>query len=207
MPDVYIRLFKNTKIEGKTKVYIKDIATVGAIDQIKNRVNNTCILSPSQDKPQHYVVTIMDVIDEICKVIPTASIQSVGEMDAIVDYNPTMPKSKPVWEWLKVFFICTIIFAGTTVAIIAYQTDVSLRQTFSILYEALTGNYTDNPVWITVPYSIGMPLGILIFFNHIGTKKFTNDPTPIQIEIDTYDTDAETTIINMINQHKRGQEE
>ena len=135
------------------------------------------------------------------------TIQSVGEMDGMIDYNPVKEKKRPVIEWLKVFVACMIVFAGTSIAIMAYQTDVSLGKTFTTLYEVFTGDVVQNPVWITIPYSIGMPLGILVFFNHIGTKKLTDDPTPIEVEINTYETQVGDTIIETIATEKRGQME
>ena len=52
-----------------------------------------------------------------------------------------------------------------------------------------------------------MPLGIIVFYNHIGTKKLTEDPTPIQVEINEYETKVEDTIIDTLIAEKRGQYE
>ena len=37
--------------------------------------------------------------------------------------------------------------------------------------------------------------GIILFFNHVGRKKITPDPTPIQIEMRKYEKDVDTTFI------------
>lgn len=39
-------------------------------------------------------------------------------------------------------------------------------------------------------------------FNHVGHKKITHDPTPIQIEMRKYETDLDTAFIN--NAERRG---
>ena len=39
---------------------------------------------------------------------------------------------------------------------------------------------------IEICYAIGMPVGIIIFYNHIGKKKITQDPTPIEVEMRKY---------------------
>ena len=207
MQEIYVRLYKFSKIEGKPKVFVKDIALVSGPTKLKSNIENLCILQPFESKHKHYAVTIIDLINKIHESFPDVTIQSVGEMDGVVDYNPVKPPKKPVWEWTKVLIACLIVFAGTSIAIMAYQTDVSLGETFSTLYEVFTGDVVENPVWITIPYSIGMPLGILVFFNHIGTKKFTEDPTPIEIEINTYQTQVEDTIIDTAASERRGQTE
>ena len=48
---------------------------------------------------------------------------------------------------------------------------------------------------LEVSYCIGLGLGIVIFFNHVGRKKITPDPTPIQVEMRKYETDIDTTFI------------
>ncbi|MGL4797891.1 MAG: stage V sporulation protein AA [Cellulosilyticaceae bacterium] len=205
MQEVYIRLYKTSKIQGKPKVLISDVARVSGPTKLQAAIEGLCVLQPYESKHKHYAVSIIDVIQKIHEQYPDVTIQSVGEMDGVVDYNGHKEKQQPVWEWVKVALVCLVVFAGTAIAIMAYQTDVSLRETFCTLYEIFTGEVTDNPVWITVPYSIGMPLGILVFFNHIGSKKLTDDPTPIEVEIDTYEKQVDDTIIDTLTEAKRGQ--
>ncbi len=45
-------------------------------------------------------------------------------------------------------------------------------------------------------------MGILVFFNHIGKKKITSDPTPIQVEMRKYEQDVDMAFIE--NAEERG---
>ena len=47
-------------------------------------------------------------------------------------------------------------------------------------------------------------MGILVFFNHIGKKKITSDPTPIQVEMRKYEQDVDMTFIE--NAGRKGHE-
>ena len=42
---------------------------------------------------------------------------------------------------------------------------------------------------IAFSYSIGLAVGIIVFFNHFSKKKLTKDPTPIEIEMKKYNQD------------------
>jgi stage V sporulation protein AA len=53
-------------------------------------------------------------------------------------------------------------------------------------------------------YCIGLAVGIIVFFNHIGKKKITSDPTPIQVEMRKYEKDVDTTFIE--NAGRKGHE-
>lgn len=45
-------------------------------------------------------------------------------------------------------------------------------------------------------YSIGLGVGIIIFYNHFGPKKLTKDPTPIEVEMRKYERDINQTLID-----------
>ncbi|OON99406.1 MAG: hypothetical protein ATN35_12675 [Epulopiscium sp. Nele67-Bin004] len=158
------------------------------------------------DKKANYLITIMDVVKVVQKKYKDANIIPLGETDSMVQYEPTQPKPNKLWELTKVLGICLVVFAGSSVAIMAYQVDTSFAKTLSMLYKVFTGEVDPNPEWITVPFSLGMPIGVLLFFNHIGFKKITNDPTPIEVEIDVYEDEIDTTIIDvMANNRREGQ--
>lgn len=205
MPDIYVRPFRKTTIIKRKNVLIKDIAEVSAPANIKSQVESICVKKIIPDDKATYLITIIQIIDAITKQIPHATISNVGEMDAIIQYLPEPIKNRPILEWTKVIGVCFIIFAGATVAIMAYQTDVSLAKTFTTLNKVFTGQVDSNPLWITIPYSIGIPVGVLTFFNHIGNKKLTDDPTPIEVELNTYREDVEDAVVETITEQKRGQ--
>lgn len=207
MPDIYVRPFKTTTIVKKKDVLLSDIAQVSAPENIKKQIGEICVKKIVPNTKANYLITIIEIIDAITKQFPNVTVSNVGEMDVIVQYLPEPTKTNPVLEWIKVIGVCIVIFAGATVAIMAYQTDVSLAKTFTILNKVFTGQVDDNPLWITIPYSIGLPLGVLVFFNHIGNKKLTDDPTPVEIELNTYQADIDDSIIADMTKEKRGQPE
>ena len=54
----------------------------------------------------------------------------------------------------------------------------------------------ENPYIMEIPYSLGLSVGIIIFFNHFGKKMLTLDPTPIEVQMTTYE---EEVIKNQLN--------
>ena len=39
-------------------------------------------------------------------------------------------------------------------------------------------------------------------FNHFGSKKITDDPTPIEVELSTYEDDVTHTITDVLNEKR-----
>ena len=48
---------------------------------------------------------------------------------------------------------------------------------------------------LEVFYSIGLAAGIIIFFNHVGGRRITKDPTPIEVEMRIYENDVNKALI------------
>ena len=55
-----------------------------------------------------------------------------------------------------------------------------------------------------ISYSIGVGVGIIVFFNHFGKKRLTREPSPVEVEMSGYDKQVYTTFIQHAG--RKGQE-
>ena len=88
-----------------------------------------------------------------------------------------------------VVLVSAVIFFGSAFSILAFNNDVGVTKLFGQIYELIMGKKTDGFSVLEVTYSIGLAIGILIFFNHFGKKRFTVDPTPMEIQMHLYEND------------------
>lgn len=86
----------------------------------------------------------------------------------------------------------------------AFNNDVDVSRLFNQIYEWMTGQQSSGYTMLEICYSIGIALGILIFFNHFGKKRFSVDPTPMEDEMRLYENDIQTTLIE--NYSRKGKE-
>jgi stage V sporulation protein AA len=77
----------------------------------------------------------------------------------------------------------------------AFNNDISISGVFERFYNQVLGQDKPAVTEIEICYSIGLAVGIMVFFNHIGKKKITMDPTPIQVELRKYESDVADTLI------------
>lgn len=138
---------------------------------------------------EHSVVfSILKVIERIHKDYPNAEVVNCGEVDFIVEYQKST--IKPVWlEKLKLVLIAIIVFFGSAFTIMTFHIDIGIEKTFSRFYEQLMGNTKPAVTELEISYSIGLAVGIIVFFNHFSKKKLTKDPTPIEVEMKKYNQD------------------
>jgi stage V sporulation protein AA len=74
-----------------------------------------------------------------------------------------------------------------------------MPKVFENYYKIFYGRANNNPLIIDIPYSIGLAVGIIVFFNHFMGKKITDDPTPIEVEMALYETEVNETVLDVLN--------
>jgi stage V sporulation protein AA len=95
---------------------------------------------------------------------------------------------------LKSACIGIVIFFGSGFSIMAFHNDIGIVDLFAQIYEQVVGKQPNRLGGLEIGYSLGLALGILVFFNHISLRKKENDPTPLQVEMSKYEQDVEDTI-------------
>lgn len=197
MEDVYMNFNKCGKVEGNA-VTVKDAATVWCRDAgIRNRINALKLYDFTGKTETRIIISALKIIEEIDKEVKGVRIIPTGETDIIIEQN-TNKKPKLWCIYGKVALICLIIFFGAAFTIMAFNNDVAVHDMFAQYYELVMGKESDGFTVLEVCYSIGLAVGILIFYNHFGAKRLSKDPTPIEVEMRLYEDDINTTLIDGI---------
>ena len=180
------------KAPGNCIVYDKNI-TLG--DVLKIECTNTAArrlvkqMNLYQFNHEHSVVfSILKVIERIHQDYPDAEVVNCGASDFVVEYQKSTVKSK-LWEKMKLALIAVILFFGSAFTIMTFHIDIGIQKTFSRFYEQVMGETKPMVTELEISYSVGLALGMILFFNHFSKKKLTHDPTPIQVEVKKYNQD------------------
>ena len=167
------------------------------------KLNVLKILKIPENGRHRYVVSILKIIACIHEKYPGVDIQNMGETDIIVTYEDQKTSGAAV-HVIKSIFVAMLTFAGSAFAIMAFNNDASVSDLFSQMYEFVMGSKTDGFTIMEVSYSIGITIGILVFFNHFGKRRFTVDPTPLEVQMRVYENDIQTTLVE--NASRKGAE-
>ena len=96
---------------------------------------------------------------------------------------------------MKVLAVCLISFFGSVFAMMTFNEDVSALDSFRKVYTWVMGSAPTGSTVLELSYSLGLGVGIIGFFNHIGKKKLTQEPSPVEVEMSGYDQQVYTTLI------------
>ena len=144
---------------------------------------------------EHSVVfSVLKVVERIHRDYPQVEVINCGESDFVVEYQKSTVKS-PVLEKLKLWGIAVIVFFGSAFTIMTFHIDISIQKVFEKFYEQVMGVEKPQITELEISYSIGLAVGIVVFFNHFRKRKLTSDPTPIEVEMKKYNEDLINTKI------------
>lgn len=202
--DIYIKPVEKVQVVQKRNVLLRDVAEVFIDGQTAGEAETLAVFQIPEEKKRTYLLSVMDIIRELSKQYPGASISNVGEMDILVEYLPKPERKKPLWTVAKVLMISLILFTGASTTIMCFHSDAQVPLIFQNIYYIFFGENREMPAMLSVPYSIGLGLGIIIFFNHFSKITLTEDPTPIEIEMTTYEKEANASIIDALEHGKGG---
>lgn len=203
---VYIKASQHNMVYDRS-VTLQDIGKIECADEgILRQVKQISLhhFQEKKQKSQMEFFSILKVIELIHEKYPNVTVESIGEPDFIVEYLSGLAPAKWV-GYLKLAVLCILVFFGSAFTIMAFNNDVSVTEVFDRFYMQVMGKQKPQISEIEIAYSIGVAGGILVFFNHVGKKKFSDDPTPIQVEVTKFKQDMDMTLLE--NANRKGHEQ
>lgn len=195
---LYLKIDQNIEVDH-VDVRLGDVAKLECTDAaVRNRLKTLKILKIQADKSNRYVFSVLKVVELIHEIYPDLEIQNMGESDFIVDYESS-EYARDRWSFLKVVLVCVTVFIGSAFSIMTFNNDVGVTQVFSQVYQLVMGQASDGFTMLEAMYSVGIAVGILVFYNHVGGKRITKDPTPMEVEMRQYEDDVNMTLIEGCN--------
>ncbi len=191
---VYLKCERNVEVQSPD-VYLKDVASLRCMDrQISAKLKALKVQHFQKDKEKRCVISTLKLVELMEEACPDITVQIVGEPDVLVEWI-SVDKHKGWQQWLKIVLVCLVSFFGTAFTIMAYHNDVGINEVFSEIYRMVMNREPGGLNTLEISYSIGLALGIIIFFNHIGGRKITKDPTPIEVAMRNYEEDVDKALI------------
>ena len=200
---LYIKGDRDVEVT-KPDVTLGDLLNMECADKMMlAKIKTLKIIRFKKSGRQRCVVSVLRIIACIHEKFPQTDVENLGETDIIVTYEDQKTPAL-AWHIIKTVFVAAVTFFGAAFSIMAFNNDVDVTKLFGQIYELVTGQETSGFTILEITYSVGVAAGILIFFNHFGKKRFTVDPTPMEIQMRLYENDIQTTLIE--NSERRGEE-
>lgn len=179
---LYFRLRKRLSVKPGAIITLGDICQLfldGTSEQTLGRIP---IYQVKPTDGNLVIIDVMQVIKKLRSVYPELALEVQGTSQIIVEV--LNPRKRP--NLFLVAMVWVVLFVGSGLAIMNFHTDVSMLQVHQRIYYLLTGKTSLQPLLLQIPYSIGIGLGMILFFNHIFKKRINEEPSPLEVELFLY---------------------
>ncbi len=196
---VYIRMRHRVQAVNSQTVKVGDLAQIVASDDVRKLVNVIPIHQVIKEDRKFIVIDVMKVIKAINEKYPNIEVQTMGAAQTIIE---VYIKKKPLRP-LFFLMIWVLLFIGAGLAVMNFHEDVSMQEVHRKLYEIITGEDDPKPLLLQIPYSIGLGLGMILFFNHLFKKRINEEPSPLEVEMFNY----QQALDHYVSIHENGESE
>lgn len=134
-------------------------------------------------------VSSLDLVRAIRGRRPDLEVRVIGAANTVV--KPRL-RPHPVLARVWIVAVTVVLFFGSLMAIMFFHADVDMPLVHRGVYQLITGQVVERPLALQIPYSIGVGLGVLLFFNSLSRRVPSSDPSPLDVQMHTYDQDADS---------------
>jgi len=187
MDDIYIQFKKDIFLSEQSTVRLMDVINISAPTRIKRKIEPLVAYQVEEHRQREIIVDGLYIIRVIHENLPDTNIRLIGETYTVI----YLEKSNRKYGKIFVPIIWLLLFIGTAMTIMNFHHDVGMQEVQQKIHFIITGKKNDYPLLLQIPYSIGLGIGMILFFNYWFTKRFNREPSPLEVELFKYDQDLE----------------
>ncbi|AIG26081.1 stage V sporulation protein AA [Brevibacillus sp. 7WMA2] len=179
---LFLRLRKRLVIRQKDVILLGDICQLYLDGEREEKLRRIPLYQVKKEDGNLIIIDIMQVIRKLRQMYPEIHLKVQGSTQIIVEVENPAKRA----NFFLVSFVWLLLFIGSGLALMNFHADVSMLEVQRRLYQLITGQYEKRPLLLQIPYSLGIGLGMVLFFNHIFRKRFNEEPSPLDVELFLY---------------------
>ena len=178
---IYVQLLNRAKVEMGQTLHLGAVAHLTGVKDAR-RIPLAC---PAQEGV--WKLEAIAVASALQQAYPQEDVTLMGADICYVHRvkaahrDPTKP--------LRTAAAFLILCLGGALGLSWFHADVNMPQAQVAVYQALTGEAPDDERLITIPYAVGVVLGVAVFYA-LPSRKAT---TPLEVKLTEYQEDMEKT--------------
>lgn len=192
---IYLRMKQHMNLNEYKQLLLKDLAYIASPSEFKKVLEDIPVYRVSKEDNNVIVIDVFIIIKSLLEEFPELNIKSIGPEQTVIRIEINKKRS----NLLVAVIVWLLLFIGTAMTIMNFHYDVSMQEVQQKLHFILTGEENEFPLWIQIPYSLGLGVGTLLFFNHWFKKRFNEEPSPLEVEISNYQSDLDNYLIQHEN--------
>lgn len=182
--DVFVRVRNRITLLPGEPLTIGKLAEIATEEELEAKIKELELGTAPKTAGKPLIISALEMLYRIKKAYPQTNIHFLGGTDTLIFIEQNRKTKQP--SYILVFVVALLLFVGSAMAIMNFHADVSMPLVHQRVYYLLTGKVEKNPLVLQIPYSIGVGMGLLVFFNHAFKRKFNEEPSPLEVEMFLY---------------------
>jgi stage V sporulation protein AA len=182
VPYLYIRLRRRAVLRRGDPIVLGQIAQMIAEPEHEQLLKRLVLCEPTNQDGNRVLIDMMLVVKKVREALPGVQIEHFGEPHVLVEIEEHSRRPNMIF----IALVWVLLFIGSGLAIMNFHADVSMLEVHRRIYELITGRREAHPLLLQIPYSVGIGIGMVLFFNHLFKKKFNEEPSPLEVEMFMY---------------------
>jgi stage V sporulation protein AA len=188
---LYIRLRKRISVHKGVPIHLGEVAQMLVDPMLETRLRQLVLHTPGDADGSVLLIDMLRVVAAVRSEFPGLQIEHYGEPHVLVEIMSPSRKPNP----LLFALVWLLLFIGSGLAIMNFHADVSMMEVHQKLYEMISGKKVEHPYWLQIPYSFGLGAGMVVFFNQLFKKRFSEEPSPLEVEMFMYQENLNRYVI------------
>lgn len=189
---VFVKLRHRVQVKPNVVVFVGDVAQMIANDDhVLEQLQKIPLYHIQSSDKNIVIMDVMKVVEAIMRFNPSIEVQTIGPAQTIVE---VVYRKRNV-SFAYFLLVWLLLFIGSAIAIMNFHEDVSMKETHQHLYAMITGEKVEKPLLFQIPYSLGLGLGMILFFNHVFRKRLNEEPSPLEVEMFNYQQSLDQYVI------------
>jgi stage V sporulation protein AA len=203
-PIVYMRLRRRVVVPPESVVSLGQVARLVTDSDRENLLKPIPLYRIGLKDGNMIVIDMLQVVKAVREAFPGTAIEAYGEPQTLVEVA-SAAVSRPRILMLTLAWL--LLFLGSGMALMNFHADVNMPYVQKRITELITGKPERHPWLFQIPYSLGVGLGMLIFFSRLIRKKNSGEPNPLEIEMFMYQESVNHYVITEEYRKRQAREE
>lgn len=193
MKDIYLIPIKTKSFDiNKKEVYLKDVYEVYP-ENYRTEINDICLRCYDDNNLKYDVIHLGEVIEAINKKLPLVRINFTKLDDVVILFERNKRDSTKL---IRVLIVSIVVLMGSIMGIMNFHSDVNMIQSQSRLVDFITNDSKTYLPYFQIPYSLGIGIGVALFFNKFIPTYSRYEPSPLDLRMVSLDKEIKNQLMN-----------
>lgn len=200
--ELFLQVEPKVTIKPNVEIKVRDVVSVFSPDKkFQDKIEELSIGKTEEGK-ENQVISLISIIKKIKENKEDVNIVAFGPPEILIDIN-NEKKEISIFKFIKIAVVSILLFLGAGIAIINFHMDVDMEKSLDTISYVVVGEKDVEPIYLKIPYSLGLGVGMTAFFNRLLKKKKENNPSPLELEMHSYENSIDDYIIDITKHNEK----